>query len=292
MIVAGFNLGSRFTLDDLSTASDIIHGNIKISLGSLDEEQEQEIKKEKLRMLDELEKIRKEMVNKDGGGSGESDKIFGKDEVRALEDSIGEKNKGTVGKFSDKENIKNNEGIIYGVGSSDRETKEKSCNYENKMGVHKEKENVNHREVTSVQNKGTYNINKVINNCESSKVRNNVDINRDIHKDKVRVLKENIKAVEKDVNSIDSENKSLYAKKRSSDSKEGNNKVKGKINYNELTLQEINDKYLRKFMIDNGVRKGTVEASIIINEFGSDIVRKLQLNGYIIKRGKGFIMGI
>ena len=50
--------------------------------------------------------------------------------------------------------------------------------------------------------------------------------------------------------------------------------------------------YLRKFMLEHGVRSKPVDGDILEAEFGADLLNKLQRKGYIMKRRNGFIMGI
>lgn len=277
MRVAGFNLGSRFTLDDLSTASDIIHGNIRISLGGLDEEREQEIERERARMLDELEKVRKEVLGSGGGKEKGVEKVV-ENEVKTVQSNSSVKNNVTVEKHSSNEQQKTVVGINVSVREKSNDTVDKNSIITEQNEKHKETKIVEPVKRTVVKPSTTcvQKDNKPIKTACNSGVKQvsstqNVQHSNNINRQNVKGV-ENKREITKVCNEI--------------------HKEKEKVDYSELTLKEINSMYLRKFMINNGVKKGAVDASILVDEFGSELVRKLQSNGYIIKRGKGFIMGI
>lgn len=277
MRVAGFNLGSRFTLDDLSTASDIIHGNIRISLGGLDEEREQEIERERARMLDELEKVRKEVLGSGGGKEKGVEKVV-ENEVKTVQSNSSVKNNVTVEKYSSNEQQKTVVGINVSVREKSNDTVDKNSIITEQNDKHKETKIVEHVKRTVVKPSTTcvQKDSKPIRMTGNSGVKQvsstqNVQQSNNINRQVIKSV-ENKREISKVSNEI--------------------HKEKEKVDYSELTLKEINSMYLRKFMINNGVKKGAVDASILVNEFGSELVRKLQSNGYIIKRGKGFIMGI
>ena len=68
--------------------------------------------------------------------------------------------------------------------------------------------------------------------------------------------------------------------------------AQSKPDYNSMETKELYIKYVRPFLLNNGVRQGTVKAQLLINEFGSDVLVKLTRGGYIMKRGNGYTMGI
>lgn len=65
-----------------------------------------------------------------------------------------------------------------------------------------------------------------------------------------------------------------------------------KPDYKSMETKELYIKYVRPFLLNNGVRQGTVKAQLLVNEFGSDVLVKLTRGGYIMKRGNGYTMGI
>ena len=63
-----------------------------------------------------------------------------------------------------------------------------------------------------------------------------------------------------------------------------------KKDYSRLTTDEAY-KEVRKFLFENGVRQHPVDVSLLVQEFGTDIVSTLLHKSYIIKIGKGVSIG-
>ena len=60
--------------------------------------------------------------------------------------------------------------------------------------------------------------------------------------------------------------------------------------YDRLTIDEVY-KDVREFLIKNGVRQHPVDVSLLVEEFGTKVVRELLHKSYIIKIGKGVSIG-
>ena len=65
-----------------------------------------------------------------------------------------------------------------------------------------------------------------------------------------------------------------------------------KPDYTSMPIKEVYIKYVKAFMMKNGVQRGIVDGKLLSNEFGAEIVLKLSKGGYILKRGSGYTMGL
>lgn len=356
MRIAGFNLGSRYTLDDLCTASDILHGELEISLGSLDDEEEQlEREVAKVEMLEELENFRQEMRASRGVEKGAEKEV--EDEVTTSDIDSGVKNEDAVEKIINDNKIDTSSQLNLGVEGEQKSTENKTGGQSEDLdsalefsddepeedtveededyfsvddddldfidfGDDKDneepeapiKEEVKPKEIVkhTIVEKPRPVINK---NQAKSKVEERQQQKRppirpsgkpqstaerpvsEIGKQpkpQGRPINKQVNPIEKPGNTPRSKVNPVVNPQHRIPQKpvKPKEETKKKVDYSELTIKEINDMYLRKFLIDNGVRKGPVPKEKVIGEFGADIVNKLINKGYILKRGSGFIMGI
>lgn len=371
MRIAGFNLGTRFTMDDFDTASDIIKGNIKISLGSLDDDYEADEREEaRMEMLNELKDLKSELVKR--GGGCESGKKEVQNEVESLSNNIDEISGDAVDEFSAVSENSVVPQLNNCIEGQYEDTQKESSSYGDNSDMQYENDGFGIEDDTAdnddidiiPQGEFTQDNNDDFDNDDdneffpidfdgddeepveddSSSIQDEIDRelakylvgnvgvdNSEQHVDKPKPIVDKPKPVvdkpkmengkPKIVKTEDNKKCSgvtgneqkkhrdtEISNTRGSENKRNkvkhtdikipeithkiNEKSKNKVDYSELTLKEINDRYLRRFMIENGVRKAPVKADILIKEFGIDLVKSFTTRGYIMKRGNGYIMGL
>ena len=375
MRIAGFNLGTRFTIDDFDTASDIIKGDIRISLGSL--EDSEEAKETRSAILDMVEELR-------GSGSGvvaegvvDEGVISGENsEVKASQHNSGENNAVTVAEFStmgthlpqglsnidieEENNITDEEDDYFGDSESmldDEEddyfgedtSEEEVDTFENNSEVYEDDEDDDDYDFEGMGSASIEDeepeegyidpidaeIQRILGNTatQETKVDTPKPVQKPIVENKATTeVKKPTPEVKKPTpnNTVGSQgnsvNKTTVAGNKHQPIKKApvNNGcaqpiVKKPINtsgsakpiikkpvanggiqqrkpekpdYISIPIKEVYTKYVKAFMVKNGVQRGVVDAKLLTNEFGAEIVLKLSRCGYILKRGSGYTMGL
>lgn len=372
MRIAGFNLGTRFTIDDFDTASDIIKGDIRISLGSL--EDSEEAKETRSAILDMVEELRgsssgvvaEGVVNGgvvEGVISGENSK------VKASQHNSGENNVVTVAEFStmgthlpqglssidivEENNIAeekddyfgDNEGMLDGEEDDyfgEDTSEEEVDTSENGLGVYEDDEddddydfegmesasiedeepeeeytdpidaeiqrilgNTSTQETKVdtpkpvqkpiVENKTTPEVKKPTPNNTMGSQGNSVNrttVAGNTHQPikKAPVNNGSVQPIVKKPINTNGSAKPIIKKPIANGGIQ--QKKPDKPDYISMSIKEVYTKYVKAFMVKNGVQRGVVDAKLLINEFGAEIVLKLSRGGYILKRGSGYTMGI
>lgn len=382
MRIAGFNLGTRFTIDDFDTASDIIKGDIRISLGSL--EDSEEAKETRSAILDMVEELR-------GSGSGvvaegvvDEGVISGENsEVKASQHNSGENDVVTVAEFStmgthlpqglssidivEENNIAEEEDEYFGDSESmldDEEddyfgedtSEEEVDTSENDLEVYEDDEDDDDYDFEGMGSASIEDeepeeecidpidaeIQRILGNTptQETKVDTPKPVQKPIVENKTTTeikkptpeVKKPAPVVKKPThnNTAGSQGNSVNRTTVAGNTHQPIKKapvnnggaqpiVKKPINTNgsakpiikkpvanggiqqkkpekpdyiSMPIKEVYTKYVKAFMVKNGVQRGVVDAKLLTNEFGAEIVLKLSRGGYILKRGSGYTMGI
>lgn len=381
MRIAGFNLGTRFTIDDFDTASDIIKGDIRISLGSL--EDSEEAKETRSAILDMVEELR-------GSGSGsvaegvmESVILGENSEVKASQHNSGENDVVTVAEFStmgthlpqglsnidivEENNITEEDDEYFGSEDSmlddeeddyfgDDTSEEEVDTSENNSEVYGDDdeeddydfEGMGSASIEDEEPEEEYidpidaEIQRILGSkpTQETKVEAEKPVQKPVVENKVtQEIKKTAPVVSKPTpvvkapipngnttNQGNSIKKTPVAggvpqpikkvpvnngnaqpiikkpinnngsarpvvKKPTANNVVQQKKVE-KPDYISMPIKEVYTRYVKAFMVKNGVQRGVVDGKLLTNEFGAEIVLKLSRGGYILKRGSGYTMGL
>lgn len=139
------------------------------------------------------------------------------------------------------------------------------------------------------------------NNTSLEKESNNIEnkaVIEQTHKDEeLEKLQKQLALMEKQMHEILKQNTSQKTSNICEENKLFNKKENEQpdtvVNYDTYTAMSIDKLYetVKKFMLDTGVKKSTIELSELDKKFGANNIRKLIQKSYLIKIGKGVTIG-